>query len=130
MKNGKLPLSVDNSVSDLHDIIMKHKLNPNLVRFWAGPSHDEHWVFLKNPVVHGDCKSAGIGRIEIEEIPEAEGDRKALKLQNKETELALSAHAAHAGFQPAADPHIILTKDCLGFKGPVRLLIYSDQPFV
>jgi hypothetical protein len=105
---------------------MKRKLNPNLVRLWAGPSHVEHWVFLREPKVSGDTKEVGIGPIEIEETPETDEQKEALNRKIKETELALGAHA---DIEPTVEPHIILTKDCFSFKGPVRLLIYSVKPF-
>ena len=104
---------------------MKRKLNPDLVWDKRGQNHrfpfDEHWVFLREP----NHRDERIGQREIEQI-ENKDDENALKAQIRETELALSAHA---GAEPAAEPHIILTKDCFGFKGPVRLLIYSDKPF-
>lgn len=108
---------------------MKRKLDPDLVRVQfvndRTVPHEEHWVFLKTFPKSGDCKATGIGPMEIEELTETEADKKALKQQIRETELALSAHA---GVEAAVDPQIILTKDCFGFKGAVRLLIYTDRP--
>lgn len=83
-------------------------------------------MFLKTLPKNGDCRAESIGPNEIEEIPEAATVKNALRQQIRETELALSAHV---GVEPAVEPRIILTKDCFGFKGPVRLLIYSDKPF-
>ncbi len=120
---------------------MQRKLNADL--FWENRSqkpcfqHGEHWVFLRTLPKGGDCKADAIGPMEIEEIPEAEAERNALKRQIRETEHKLRELAlkelglsAHPDIEPAADPHIILTRDCFGFKGAVRLLIYSDKPFV
>ena len=83
---------------------MKRKLNPDLVWDKRGDDRqfpsDEHWVFLREPIISGDTKEAGIGPTEIEEIPETEAERDALKQQINETETALSAHA---GVHPNLD---------------------------
>jgi hypothetical protein len=109
---------------------MKRKLNPDLVWDKRGLDRqfafEEHWVVLRNPVVRGDSRAFGIGHMEIEEIQETPAERNSHGAQIRETELALSAHA---GIEPAAEPHIILTKDCFGFNGPVRLFVYSVKPF-
>lgn len=115
---------------------MKRKLNPNLVRLWVARSSDEHWVFLGNQVVRGDTKPREIGPNEIEEIPETHADKNVLRAQIRETELNLRKLTreelepeVYARIGPWIEPHIILSKDCFEFAGPVRLVIYSDKPF-
>jgi len=105
---------------------MKRTLNPDLVIENRSSVSDEHWVFLRDPKYTAFGPEQGIGRIEIEEIPESKADSAAFRQKVKQTMEALNALA---GLPAEREPHVILTKDCLDFEGPVYLLIYSDKPF-
>lgn len=109
---------------------MKRQLNPNLARQRSGEDKtfpfEEHWVILREPKANGDTREPGIGPTSIEEVQESATQRNALAAQIRDTELAL---ADHAGVEPEVSPHLILCRDCFGFIGPVRLLIYSNKPF-
>jgi hypothetical protein len=109
---------------------VKRTLNPNLVR-QEWPTHtrfpfEEHWVILRDPKDIFPQKELGIGSIRIVELPESHNTVAQLRHQLQETEAALSSLS---GIAPSREPHLILTRDCFGFRGPVRILIYSDEPF-
>lgn len=109
---------------------MKRTLNPNLVwQKWPTDKtfpFEEHWVFLREQRDISPQKEVGIGFIEVEEVAESEGAVAQLRCQLRETKTALSALS---GIAQDREPHIVLTRECFGFLGPVRLLIYSDKPF-
>ena len=104
---------------------MKRTLNAELVRVWHG-NPNAGWVFLRDPKSTSVGSEQGIGHEEIEVMPEPDADRAAFCQQLGETEAALSVLS---GIPPEREPCVVLTKDCFGLEGPVRLLIYSDKPF-
>jgi hypothetical protein len=109
---------------------VKRTLNPKLVN--ATPPrdpnflYDGHWVFLRDAKNIAPFNECSIGLIEIEVMSSSEIHIADIKQQVRETEAALSVHAA---IEPTPEPHVILTEDCFGLSGPVTLLIYSEQPF-
>jgi hypothetical protein len=81
---------------------------------------------LRDPEDIAPYKEVGIGPITIEEVHESPQNLDNFKRRLHETEKALSSYLG----RPAdAEPQVILTHDCFGFEGPVRLLIYSNKPF-
>jgi hypothetical protein len=106
---------------------MKQALNPDLV--WEKIRHfpyEEHWVFLRDPKDIGLNQEVRIGLIEVEVVAEDPASVERLLQQLRETDTALSALS---GNPRGVEPHILLTHDCFGFQGPVRLLISSGRPF-
>jgi hypothetical protein len=110
--------------------LMKRMLNPNLVwQKWPTDRtfpFDEHWVFLRDPKDISPQKEVGIGLTEIQEVVESKNEVAQLRRQLQETDAALSALS---GCAEEREPYIVLTRDCFGIQGPVRLLIYSGKPF-
>ena len=109
---------------------MNRRLNPSLVlQGWPRDRtfpYEEHWVFLRDSKIVGLFHEAGIGPVEIEALTETAENQLLLRRQLSETEGALSTAS---GIAADREPLIILTRDCFGFSGFVRLLIYSKKPF-
>src|SRR5438445_11897793 len=81
---------------------------------------------LRDPEYTALGREEGIGPMLIEATPESDADRQAFGQQVKETFTALDGLA---GIPPEKVPTVIVSKDCFGFKGTVRVLIYSGSPF-
>ena len=105
---------------------MKRRLNPELVIQTRDSRPDERWISLRDPKHTALGREEGIGRMEIEVLPESEEVSAAFRQQLRGTESALSDLS---GVPADRDPHVVLTKDCFDCEGAVRLLIYSDEPF-
>src|SRR5258708_2549691 len=105
---------------------MKRKLNPVLVNRTPTSGRLVNWVILGDPQHPILGPEEGIGCVEIEEVPEAEAEKAALTHQLRETAARLSARF---GVPVRPEPAVLLTKDCFGLKGLVRLFVYSSKPF-
>jgi hypothetical protein len=105
---------------------MKRKLNPALVNRTPASGRLVNWVILGNPQHPILGPEEGIGSIEIEEVSEAEAESTAFKRQLRETLAGLSARF---GVPLGPEPVVVLTKNCFGLHGLVRLIIYSNNPF-
>ncbi len=106
---------------------VKRTLNPALVNRTPASGRLVNWVILGEPQHPILGPEKGIGSIEIEEVPEPEAEKTVLQNQLRETAARLSAQF---GVPVRPEPAVILTKDCFGLKGPVRLFVYSSKPFV
>jgi len=103
----------------------RRKLNRDLVRIRLAVPENS-WVFLRDPKHTALGREEGIGRMEIEVLPESEEDSAAFRQELRKTESALSDLS---GAPADNDPHVVLTKDCFGCEGLLRVVIYSSKPF-
>lgn len=104
---------------------MKKSLNPKLVRvqFYQDLEKTfESRVILRDSEDRGEHKEVGIGSQELDVIT-ADAEEIA------EFKESLREDTKAAGEAQSGDPFVLLAKDCFGFQGPVRILIYSDAPF-
>ncbi len=104
---------------------MKKSLNPTLVRvqFYQDLQKTiEPRVILREAQDHGEYKEVGIGPQDVEVLLEDAAELVEFKRSLREDTIA-------AGEAEPGDPLVLLAKDCFGFEGPVRILIYSDTPF-
>ena len=104
---------------------MKKLLNPKLIRLRIYQDLEktfEPQVVLREPENLGEFREIGIGYQAIEVITEDAGVIAEFKKSLKEDMIA-------AGEPTPETPHVLLARDCFGFEGAVRILIFSNAPF-